>query len=128
MGFADSGLADAVVTPFVYKANELFTPTAKGRLFTVADWEPSYHPDLQKWTLEQYATSDIVENNWMTRQLTNQLEGDLNDDHFALAMEVIHRKFMVGIMTQVERTMEHFECYFHWMYHVNPPNQETCCE
>mmetsp|Transcript_28865 Transcript_28865/g.43366 ORF Transcript_28865/g.43366 Transcript_28865/m.43366 type:complete len:235 (-) Transcript_28865:504-1208(-) len=143
MGFADSGLADAVVTPFIYEANELFTPTAKGRLFTVfrhpidraislfyyiqvADWEPSYRPDLQEWTLEQYATSDVAENNWMTRQLTNQLEGDLNDDHLALAMEVIRRKFLVGLMTQIGRTMERFERYFRWTYHVNPPNQEAC--
>ena len=35
MGFADSGLADAVVTPFIYGGNDLFTETAKGRLFTV---------------------------------------------------------------------------------------------
>jgi len=26
MGFADSGLADMVVTPFIYEANDLFTP------------------------------------------------------------------------------------------------------
>eukprot|EP00957_Ditylum_brightwellii_P151841 11562103-Ditylum_brightwellii.AAC.1 len=53
----------------------------------VADWDPSYRPDLQEWTMEQYATRDIVENNWMTKQLTNQLEDDLNDDHFMLVME-----------------------------------------
>eukprot|EP00957_Ditylum_brightwellii_P109729 8370145-Ditylum_brightwellii.AAC.1 len=57
--------------------------------------------------MEQYATSDVVENNWMTRQLTTQLE---------------------GLMTEIERTMEHFERYFHWMYHVDPPNQEACRE
>ncbi len=35
MGFADSGLGDAVVTPFIYESNELFTQTAQGRLFCV---------------------------------------------------------------------------------------------
>jgi hypothetical protein len=35
MGFADSGLAQCVVTPFLWEANELFTQTAKGRLFAV---------------------------------------------------------------------------------------------
>eukprot|EP00957_Ditylum_brightwellii_P078675 5982086-Ditylum_brightwellii.AAC.1 len=64
VGFTDSGLADAIVTPFIYEANELFTSTAKGRLF------------------------------------------------------------MVGLMTQIERTMECFECCFCWTYHVNPPDQE----
>eukprot|EP00565_Helicotheca_tamesis_P007570 CAMPEP_0185732626 /NCGR_PEP_ID=MMETSP1171-20130828/16907_1 /TAXON_ID=374046 /ORGANISM="Helicotheca tamensis, Strain CCMP826" /LENGTH=682 /DNA_ID=CAMNT_0028402161 /DNA_START=52 /DNA_END=2100 /DNA_ORIENTATION=+ len=145
MGFADSGLADAIVTPFIYEANELFTPTAKGRLFTVfrhpidraislfyyiqvADWEPTYNPDLVNWSIEEYAASDIIENNWMTRQLTNQLEGDLTDDHLALAMEVIRRKFLVGLMTQIERTVERFERFFRWTYRVNPPNQEACRE
>ena len=35
MGFADAGLADVVVSPFVYELNDLFTQTAKGRFFSV---------------------------------------------------------------------------------------------
>jgi len=35
MGFADSGLAGCVITPFLYESNNLFTPTAQGRLFAV---------------------------------------------------------------------------------------------
>ena len=35
MGFADSGLAGCVVTPFLYESNALFTETAQGRLFAV---------------------------------------------------------------------------------------------
>lgn len=35
MGFADAGLADVVVSPFVYEMNDLFTDTAKGRFFSV---------------------------------------------------------------------------------------------
>ena len=145
MGFADSGLADAVVTPFIYEANDLFTPTAKGRLFTVfrhpidraismfyyiqvADWEPTYDPELKDWTIAQYAQSSKIENNWLTRQLSNKLEGDLADEHLDLAMEVIRRKFMVGLMTQIEETMERFERFYRWTYHVNPPNQEKCRE
>uniref|UniRef100_A0A7S2H5V4 Sulfotransferase domain-containing protein n=1 Tax=Helicotheca tamesis TaxID=374047 RepID=A0A7S2H5V4_9STRA len=145
MGFADSGLADAIVTPFIYEANDLFTPTAKGRLFTVfrhpidraislfyyiqvADWEPTYSPELANWSIEDYARSDIIENNWMTRQLSNTFEGDLNDDHLKIAMEVIRRKFLVGLMTEIEKTMERFERFFRWTYHVNPPNQENCRE
>jgi hypothetical protein len=35
MGFADSGLAGCVVSPFLFEANHLFTETAQGRLFAV---------------------------------------------------------------------------------------------
>eukprot|EP00549_Striatella_unipunctata_P004551 CAMPEP_0118697722 /NCGR_PEP_ID=MMETSP0800-20121206/14706_1 /TAXON_ID=210618 ORGANISM="Striatella unipunctata, Strain CCMP2910" /NCGR_SAMPLE_ID=MMETSP0800 /ASSEMBLY_ACC=CAM_ASM_000638 /LENGTH=505 /DNA_ID=CAMNT_0006597269 /DNA_START=173 /DNA_END=1690 /DNA_ORIENTATION=+ len=143
LGFADSGLADFVVTPFIYEANDLFTKTANGRLFTVfrhpveraismfyyiqvADWEPTYKPELKSWTLEQYATSDIIENNWMTRQLSNQLGGDLTEDNLKVALEVIRRKFLVGLMSEMETTMGRFEKFFRWKYHVNPTNQEKC--
>ena len=79
MGFADAQLAQVVVSPFVFETNDLFTQTAKGRLFSVfrhpieravsmfyyirvADWEPSYSPEMKEWSIEQYATSDKIEN------------------------------------------------------------------
>ncbi|KAL7536172.1 hypothetical protein ACHAXR_008757 [Thalassiosira sp. AJA248-18] len=145
MGFADAQLAGVVVSPFVFELNDLFTATAKGRLFSVfrhpieravsmfyyiqvADWEPSYKPELKEWTLEQYATSDIIENNWMTRQLSNQLGGELTDENLQNAMEVVRTKFLVGLMTKIEPTMARAEKYFRWTFHVNPPNQEACRE
>ena len=83
MGFADSGLADVVMTHLLHEANELFTPTAKGRIFTVfrhpvdcaigmfryiqvADWEPTYDPTLKDMTIGEYAMSTLVEDNWPT--------------------------------------------------------------
>jgi hypothetical protein len=143
MGFAESGIGDAVVTPFIYQSNDLFTPKAKGRLFTVfrhpieraislfyylqvADWEPTYDPVLKDWTLDQYATSDKIENNWLTRQLSNQLGGELSQEHLNIAMEAIRRKFLVGLMPKMEETMTRLERFFRWSYHVNPANQEIC--
>jgi len=143
LGFADAHLAQVVVSPFVFETNDLFTPTAQGRLFSVfrhpidraismfyyiqvADWEPSYKPELKEWTLEQYAQSDIVENNWMTRQLSNQLGGELTEVNLKKAMEVVRRKFMVGLMTEIEPTMSRFEKFFRWTFRVNPPNQDAC--
>jgi len=145
MGFADAHLAQLVVSPFVFETNDLFTQTTKGRLFSVfrhpieravsmfyyirvADWEPSYKPELQDWTLEQYAASDIVENNWMTRMLSNQLGGELTEENLNKAMEVVRTKFLVGLMSQIEPTMARVEKFFRMTYHVNPPNQEACRE
>lgn len=126
MGFADSGLADVVVTPFIYEANELFTPSAKGRLFTVfrhpidraislfyylqvADWEPTFDPELKNWSIKEYAQSSRIENNWLTRQLSGQLGGELHDEDLQLAMEVVRSKFLVGLMTEIEATMSRCE-------------------
>jgi hypothetical protein len=93
----------------------------------IPDWEPSYAPELQSWTIEQYAKSEKIENNWMTRQLANQLSGDLiTDVHLKIAKEVIRRKFLVGTMSKLQESMTRFEQFFQWKFHVNPPNQEAC--
>ena len=54
------------------------------------------------------------------------MEGDLLDEDFNLAIEVLRRKFFVGLVSNIEETMERFERFFRWTYHVNPPNQEIC--
>ena len=92
----------------------------------IATWEPTYKPEMQSWTLEQYARSTDVENNWMTRQLSNTLGGELNDNHLRTAMEVVRRKFLVGLMKDLGASMTRFEKFFKWKYRINPVNQESC--
>mmetsp|Transcript_39766 Transcript_39766/g.58398 ORF Transcript_39766/g.58398 Transcript_39766/m.58398 type:complete len:389 (+) Transcript_39766:2-1168(+) len=145
MGLGTSGLADTVVTRFIYESDGLFDETHKGRLFSMfrdpidraismftylqyADWEPTYNPELAKMTVEEFAMSDLIENNYMTRTLANKLEGDLDDGDLSVAMAVIHDKFLVGLLSEKEQTMERFEKYFGWRYFVNPANQERCRE
>mmetsp|Transcript_2948 Transcript_2948/g.3460 ORF Transcript_2948/g.3460 Transcript_2948/m.3460 type:complete len:604 (-) Transcript_2948:95-1906(-) len=145
MGLGSSELADAIVTPYIFDANALFDETHKGRLFTVfrhpvdravslfsylqiADWEPTYDPSLKDMTIEEYAKSDRVENNWMTRFLSNTMAGDLNDAHLEAAKEVVKNKFTVGLLSRKVDTMERLERMFRWRYHVNPVNQEKCRE
>ena len=70
MGFADSGLGDVAVAPFIYELNDMFTPKVNGRLFTVfrhpieravsmfyyiqqAEWEPTYDVALKGWSLRK---------------------------------------------------------------------------
>lgn len=143
MGFAEAGLAEVVVSPYVYETNDLFAPTSKGRLFAifrhpvdraismfyyiqVADWEPTYHPSLKDWTLSQYAQSDIVENNWMTRMLSDQLTGNLSEENLRVAMETVRTKILVGLMSKMEPSMARFEKLFQWTFRVDPSAQEEC--
>ena len=78
----------------------------------VASWEPSYKPELKDWTLEQYAQSEAVENNWMTRKLSNQLGGDLTEEKLNDAMEVVRSKILVKLMSQIEPTMSRLKSSF----------------
>jgi hypothetical protein len=92
----------------------------------VASWEKTYHPELQNWTIEEYALSTIAENNWMTRQLANNPTGELDDGDLAIANEVLRRKFFIGLIDKMEESMDRFERFFRWTYKVNPTSQEAC--
>ena len=143
LGFAGSGLADAVVTSYPFNANILFNAESQGRLFTVfrhpieravsmfnylpvATWEKSYRPEMKNWTLEQYATSNVVENNWLTRFLSGKPAGVLTDQDLEAAKEVLANKFIIGLMDQMPESMERFEKFFQFKYRVQPGAQERC--
>jgi len=141
MGFADAQVADVAVSPLVYEANGLFTPASRGRLFAVfrhpIERAARYFGHLQKaepwmkyWTLERYAKSDYVEDNRLTRLLSNRLDGcgecELTEEHYRRAVEIVSRKFLVGLATQLEPSMDRFEKFFRWKYRIHPLTQEEC--
>lgn len=45
----------------------------------------------------------------MTRQLSRQLSGDLTEDHLKMAKNVARTKFIVGLMSKIEPTMERYD-------------------
>ena len=79
-----------------------------------ATWDPHYNPDLAKMTLEQYAKSRYIENNWLTRFLVNKLGGKLSRADVQLAKEIIKTKCLVGLYDDMEVSMARFQRYFGW--------------
>ena len=78
-------------------------------------------------SLEEYSRSGMAENNWLTRTLVNKGDdAELTDSDVNLAMDIVRRKFIVGLLSEKEETMERFEKLFKWKYRVNPENQEIC--
>jgi hypothetical protein len=63
----------------------------------------------------------------MTRWLSNQRTGDLSDHHLTLAKEVLRTKFVVGLLPEIEKSMQHFEKYFGWQI-INRPYRKKCVE
>jgi len=144
-------MVDLIVSPYLHEVDQLFGPPfvdgqIRGRVVTmfrhpieraistfnylqIAHWEPEYRPEMQGWTVEQYATSDVIEDNWMTRQLVHvDSSTPLNMGHLQLAMDVIRRKVFVGLMSRFEESLERFEAIFQWKYTFNPTEQEACRE
>ena len=91
---ASSGLVDAIVTPFLHEASELFSPDHKGVTFTVmrdpferavsllgylgkATWEERYDPAFATMTLEEYVQSGRVNSNWYVVLVKEQGEDTL---------------------------------------------------
>ena len=145
IGFPESGLAEVIITTFVHEVNDLGSFSHMLRFFTVlrhpieraismfyyiqvADWEATYHPELQNMTIEEYALSNRAEDNWMTRMLANNPTDELEDEDLAIAKEVLRRKFIIGLIDKMEESMDRFERFFRWSYRVNPENQEACRE
>merc|ERR1712151_604771 len=143
MGFADAHLADLTVTPFLYIIDTLFKPTSKGRVLSMfrqpieravsmlnyvkyAEWEPSYIDEFKSMTLEEYAKSPYVENNFYTRVLSNTMEGSITDDHFAIATYNLKKKVVVGLLDKLDESLGRFEAFFGWKYSFNPTEQEKC--
>lgn len=144
LGLAQSGKAECIVSPLLYDIETVFSPSHKGRIFTifrhpleratsmfyyiqVADWEPTFNPILESMTLQEYATSAFVENNWMVRRLSNvDKTVKLTEDHLEVAMDIVRRKFLVGLLDRKDESMDRFETFFGWKFKVKPDNQEQC--
>merc|ERR1712183_838313 len=107
LGLAESGMADVVISPIINDTAYLFNEKHQGRMFALfrnpiqrsanmfyyfstAKWDKSYNPALANITLEQYATSNYMENNYLTRLIINK-PGD-----------------------ELKESVERFEKYFGW--------------
>ena len=131
LGLAASGLADVVVLHRLHEGTELFNPRYKGRLFCMfrnpvhravsmfyylqkATWEPTYDPTLADMTLLDYANSNKVEENWVTRFLVHEYTGRLTKDAVAKAKAIMRNKMIVGVLGNFQESLKRFELYFDW--------------
>lgn len=133
MRLAESGLADVIFTPMIYEPTKLFKPEDGyyGYMFAIirhpveravhmfyylkqATWDPAYRKEFEKMNIDAYARSSFVENNWLTRMLTNHKGGELTNEHVNAAKEMLRRKFLVGVFTDMKFSIKRFEKRFGW--------------
>eukprot|EP00585_Thalassiosira_rotula_P021327 CAMPEP_0196217686 /NCGR_PEP_ID=MMETSP0912-20130531/34908_1 /TAXON_ID=49265 /ORGANISM="Thalassiosira rotula, Strain GSO102" /LENGTH=350 /DNA_ID=CAMNT_0041495175 /DNA_START=72 /DNA_END=1124 /DNA_ORIENTATION=- len=140
LNLASSGLADVVISPLLHEASSLFTPTRRGRMFTIfrhpveraaslfyfiqeSQWQqPGTRNDqFAHITIEQFYKDGFAENNWMTRFLTNELaKEELTENDLDIAKEVLRQKCLVGLLEEKGETFERIQTYFGW----RPKNEE----
>ena len=118
-----------VASSFIYEAAEsLFSDLHKGRciammrnpveraasLYAFHVNNPNSALTLPGMSLLDYANSDRVERNWMTRFLSNAKDADLTSEHLAIAMKVIETKCLVGLLKYKGESLSRIETYFGW--------------
>ena len=110
---------------------QIFSPTSPGRMFALfrhpvdraismyyylakASWDPHYNPDLGQMTVEQYAKSQYIENNWLTRFLVSKPGGKLTHSDMLMAKKIVKFKCLVGLYDDIETSLARFQRYFGW--------------
>jgi hypothetical protein len=131
-----SGSIDLITTQYLHEGAVLLFDGMhhRGRCFTfmrhpieravslfhylgIAKHEPTYDPQLQYISIEMWARSKRIEHNWMTRFLSNDLDGDLTPTHLEIAKKVLRRKCLVGLLDEKAESWLRFEKYFGWKFY-----------
>ena len=75
-------------------------------------------------SIEDYAISPIVENNWLTRTFSNKMTGAVSKYELSIAKEIIRRKCLVGLSVDVKASIERFNKYFGWNADTDEQTQQ----
>ena len=138
LGFTKSGLADILVTPDFHRGLSLLDENHQARAFTLLRHPIERaasthsmlvlngHNEVSKMSLEEYARSPFIENNWMVRFLSGKLTGEVTEEHFSIAKEILRTKFIVGLLEHKGGSLRRFEEYFGWDYTTDPEKQYQC--
>ena len=127
MGVGGWRKVDLVSSTYLYDGAGIFDPNHKGymiamfrhpieravSMFYNLKSNKAYAEEMVSLTtVEQYSRSSLVENNWMTRFLSNSLSGELTPEHEAIAKEVLRTKCIIGLLQEKSESMRRFEMLF----------------
>ena len=132
LGLAQSHLADVIISPYLHNiASSVFTSQNPGRLFAIfrhpvdraiglytylskASWDPMYSAEINNMTIQEFAKSSHIENNFMTRFIIGKPRGKLSHSDMLLAKKIVKYKVLVGLYDELETSMTRFQKYFGW--------------
>jgi len=135
LGFGRANIAEVMFSPYLFKSAAVFEgPTYRGRAFGLfrdpVDREVSrfyyrrgaehevanantYLPELNFITIAKYSLTSFWEGNAVVRMLADCKEGQKpRSEDLELAMEIVRRKILVGLMDRMEESIAIFDQYF----------------
>lgn len=127
LNVGSSDTIDLVSSPYLYDAASVFDSMHRG--YTIAMFRHPIERAVSLFyamkmnknyanvvgtldTVEQYARSSLVENNWLTRFLSNTLSGPLRPENEAVAKEVLRTKVIIGLLCEKTESMRRLETLF----------------
>jgi hypothetical protein len=134
LGLVTSGVPDVIYSQLLYDASSLFSPKNQARLFMMMRHPveaqfarfrylrttslrdmPERHDELTKMTYQEFASSEFVDDNWMTRALVHKVYGEvLTPTDVETAKEILRRKAIIGLFDDPFRSFKKFARYFNW--------------
>ena len=73
-----------------------------------------YNPSLSRMSIQEYAKSRYIENNFMTRYLIGKPGGKLTHADMLLAKKIVKFKCLVGLYDDIAESSDRFARYFGW--------------
>ena len=132
-GFAQSLLADVVVSGHLYDVSDIFDTIFRLRVTTLfrhpidratslfyylqdAHWEKHYAPETKDWTITQYVQSKLCPKNWMISKLLHDGKYSTGDQakDLEIAKTILRDKFLIGLTDRIEESFERFDKYFNF--------------
>jgi hypothetical protein len=100
--------------------------TSEFQYLQSASHEGSYRQFLSNRTIDQWAQSHYVGENWMTRMLVNKhMGGRLNDDDLILTKNILQSNFLVSLTSQMAESMRRIQQHFQWVLPAFLPNYRS---
>lgn len=114
---------------FQFAYTMLYSPKHKARMFAMfrhpierqvsrffylrkATWEPTYNTHWQTMSLTEWASRQRGEDNFMVRKLVGKdPKAELGPDDLNLAIEIIRRKFLIGLLDRYQESIHRFNVY-----------------
>jgi len=126
-----SRLADVVIAHDLQWSSPLYDSVHRSRLFLMirhpvkrevdqfyymqrSTWEDDYDPAIASMTLEEYAASDKMVENYVVRMLLHRTTEEVTPEDVETAKHILRRKFLVGVHEWFDLSVVRFERYFGW--------------
>lgn len=128
MNLVQSKMSDVIITPLFLESLVLFDEKNKARAFTlikdpidraISTYEylkTVQDPTVKNMSLDAYARSSVIENNWMVRYLSGKIKGELTSEHLDIAKDILKKKFIVGLYENLDNSLSRFEAYYGIQY------------